>query len=143
MGRPKYHATGLFLDYIEKSTEASAPHLDLIYLALYSYATLLGARYVKIMNPINPKVRDYYEHKGFQYDQKTNSCIRRIIEWPTVLMTLLMTLVRLIMKNSRRFQNKCMRKRVLKSWLKSWKPIEMSVKNLKALLRASQVKMVV
>ncbi len=56
MGRPTYHATGLRLDYIEKSPEASEPHLDLTYLALYSYATLLGAMHVKIMNPINKDV---------------------------------------------------------------------------------------
>lgn len=79
MGRPTYQATGLRLDYIEKSPEASEPHLDLTYLALYAYATLLGASYVKIMNAINKDVRDYYEQKGFKYDPGTNSCIRRII----------------------------------------------------------------
>lgn len=78
MGRPTYHATGLRLDYIEKSPEANESHLDLSYLALYAYATLLGANHVKIMNPINNDVRDYYESKGFKYDQKSNSCIRRI-----------------------------------------------------------------
>lgn len=79
MGRPTYQATGLRLDYIEKSPEASEPHLDLTYLALYAYATLLGATHVKIMNPINKDVRDYYESKGFKYDQGSDSCIRRII----------------------------------------------------------------
>lgn len=79
MGRPTYQATGLRLDYIEKSPEASEPHLDLTYLALYAYATLLGATHVKIMNPINKDVRDYYEQKGFKYDLKSNSCIRRIV----------------------------------------------------------------
>lgn len=79
MGRPTYHATGLRLDYIEKSPEASEPHLDLTYLALYAYATLLGATYVKIMHPINEEVRDYYEQKGFKYDPKSDSCLRRII----------------------------------------------------------------
>jgi len=79
MGRPTYHATGLRLDYIEKSPEASEPHLDLTYLALYAYATLLGATHVKIMNPTNKEVRDYYEAKGFKYEQKSNSCIRRIV----------------------------------------------------------------
>jgi len=79
MGRPTYHATGLRLDYIEKSPTATEPHLDLTYLALYTYATLLGATHVKIMNPINREVRDYYEQKGFIYDLKSNSCIRRIV----------------------------------------------------------------
>ncbi|MGM8225344.1 hypothetical protein ACSV5M_02090 [Cellvibrio sp. ARAG 10.3] len=79
MGRPTYHATGLRLDYIEKSPEASEPHLDLTYLALYAYATLLGATHVKIMNPINKNVRDYYEQKGFKYDLRSNSCIRKIV----------------------------------------------------------------
>jgi hypothetical protein len=79
MGRPTYHATGLRLDYIEKSPGAGEPHLDLTYLALYAYATLLGATHVKIMHPINSDVRDYYQHKGFQYDPKSDSCIRRII----------------------------------------------------------------
>ncbi|MFD1217508.1 hypothetical protein [Microbulbifer celer] len=79
MGRPTYQTTGLRLDYIEKSPEANEPHLDLTYLALYSYATLLGATHVKILNPINNEVRDYYEQKGFKYDPKSNSCIRRII----------------------------------------------------------------
>lgn len=51
MGRPTYHASGLRLDYIEKSPEASEPHFDLTYIALYAYATLLGATYIKIMNP--------------------------------------------------------------------------------------------
>lgn len=79
MGRPTYQSTGLRLDYIEKSPVASEPHLDLTYLALYAYATLLGATYVKIMNPANKDVKDYYEQKGFKYDPKSNSCIRRII----------------------------------------------------------------
>ena len=78
MGRPTYQATGLRLDFIEKSPEATESHLDLSYLALYAYATLLGANHVKIMNPINKDVRDYYVSKGFKYDQKSNSCIRRI-----------------------------------------------------------------
>ncbi|BFM11059.1 hypothetical protein R50072_12120 [Simiduia litorea] len=78
MGRPTYHATGLRLDYIEKSPTANEPHLDLTYLAMYAYATLLGATYVKIMNPINDDVRDYYEHKGFKYNRTNNCCIRRI-----------------------------------------------------------------
>jgi hypothetical protein len=78
MGRPTYQATGLRLDFIEKSPVANEPHLDLTYLALYSYATLLGASHVKIMNPINEEVRFYYESKGFKYDEKSNSCIRRI-----------------------------------------------------------------
>ena len=79
MGRPTYHATGLRLDYIEKSPAASESHLDLTYLALYAYATLLGATHIKIMNPINKGVRDYYEQKGFKYDFRSNSCIRRIV----------------------------------------------------------------
>ncbi|MET1255265.1 hypothetical protein [Aliikangiella maris] len=79
MGRPTYRATGLRLDYIEKSPVASEPHLDLTYLALYAYATLLGATHIKIMHPINSDIRDYYEQKGFKYDPKSDSCIRRII----------------------------------------------------------------
>ncbi len=78
MGRPTYRSTGFRLDYIEKSPEASEPHLDLTYLALYSYATLLGATHVKIMSPINKQVRECYEHKNFIYDRKSNSCIKRI-----------------------------------------------------------------
>jgi hypothetical protein len=79
LGKPTYAATGVRLDYVEKSPEANEKHLDLTYLALYSYATLLGATHVKIMNPINRSVRDYYEHKGFIFDSKSNSCIRSII----------------------------------------------------------------
>ena len=72
------HTIQLDLDYIEKSPEANESHLDLSYLALYAYATLLGANHVKIMTPINNDVRDYYESKGFKYDQKSNSCIMRV-----------------------------------------------------------------
>lgn len=79
MGRPTYQATGLRIDYIEKSPSTNEPHLDLTYLALYAYATLLGASHVKIMNPMNRDVREYYEQKGLRYDAKSNSCIRRII----------------------------------------------------------------
>lgn len=79
MGRPTYQSSGLRLDYIEKSPEASEPHLDLTYLALYAYAALLGATHVKIMNPINSDVLDYYESKGFCYDERSNGCIRRIV----------------------------------------------------------------
>ena len=78
MGKPTYNSTGLRLDYIEKSPEASEPHLDLTYLALYSYASLLGATYIKIMSPINNDVKHYYESKGFIYEPKSNSCIKRI-----------------------------------------------------------------
>ncbi len=78
LGKPTYGGTGLRLDFIEKMPETSEPLLDITYVALLTYAGLIGADHIKIMHPINVMVRDYYVSKGFAYNAKQDCCIRRI-----------------------------------------------------------------
>lgn len=82
MGRPTWNGSKLRLDSVE-----SAPHshplrskiLPLTVLALEEYAEQIGAHEIRIMEPVNGQVRDYYQSKGFTYNPHGNYCWRSII----------------------------------------------------------------
>ena len=73
LGRPSYKGTFMRLDFIEKAPSNCPFSSDMVgisILAYETYATLIGAKQFRIINPINDKVlRSYLQHGGFQYKQ--------------------------------------------------------------------------
>lgn len=69
LGRPTYQGTKLRLDFIEANPDKpkELKVFEPTFLAMVGYAEALGARELRIMNPINEEVRAYYERFGFDY----------------------------------------------------------------------------
>ncbi|APR66078.1 hypothetical protein CN03_03530 [Thalassolituus oleivorans] len=79
LGRPTYNATGLRLDFLEKNSEYSDIKVFQITLAAMNvYADALGARELRIMNPINDEVKKYYETFGLIYVPNGDYLVTRI-----------------------------------------------------------------
>jgi hypothetical protein len=79
LGRPTYNATGLRLDFIEKNPEHTDLKVFQITLAAMNvYADALGAKELRIMNPINDEVKKYYESFGLIYVPKGDYLVTRI-----------------------------------------------------------------
>jgi hypothetical protein len=70
MGRPTYYGTALRLDVVEAAPAdmVSRPGImEYILLGYSIYARLINAREVRIMNPVNSQVLDYYKSFGYTY----------------------------------------------------------------------------
>lgn len=82
IGRPTHSANKLKLDFIEANPTGSPLHgtiADIVILAGRIYAKSIGASQLRIMQPINEKVRDYYLSKeGFSFNEKGNFCFQDI-----------------------------------------------------------------
>jgi hypothetical protein len=79
LGRPTYNATGLRLDFIEKNPEYEDIKVFQITLAAMNvYADALGAKELRIMNPINNEVKKYYEMFGLTYVASGDYLVVRI-----------------------------------------------------------------
>lgn len=80
LGRPTWGAGKLRLDMIESSpdrTPLSGHTTNLTVAAAQAYARIIGATQIRIMNPINSKVRSHYESLGFIYvGGKSDYCIK-------------------------------------------------------------------
>lgn len=72
LGRPTYQGTKLRLDFIEGNPDkpSSVKVFEPTFLAMVGYAQALGAKELRIMNPINGDVKRYYERFGFAYISK-------------------------------------------------------------------------
>ncbi len=75
IGRRTYNGTAMRLDVVE----ASPPDLgerpaifETVLLGYEIYAKLVNAKQIRIMNPVNDKIRAYYEQFGYQYSQESN-----------------------------------------------------------------------
>lgn len=70
LGRPTYTGTRMRLDFIEAAPDkpADVKVFDVSLFAIATYAELLGASELRVMNPINQQVREYYEKSGLVYD---------------------------------------------------------------------------
>ncbi|MGI9279843.1 MAG: hypothetical protein ACR2PX_09450 [Endozoicomonas sp.] len=69
LGRPTYTGQRMRLDLIEACPEKPAD-LKVFEISLFAigiYAETLGAHELRIMNPINTQVRDYYARFGLTY----------------------------------------------------------------------------
>lgn len=71
------------LDYVEASplgTPLDGLVTDISVAVAVIYARSIGAAQLRIMSPVNEKVRDHYLSKpGFSYDEKGNFCYRNLV----------------------------------------------------------------
>ncbi len=69
LGRPTYQGQRLRLDFIEGNPERpkGIRLFEVTFLAMVGYAEALGAKELRIMNPINDEVSRYYQRFGFKY----------------------------------------------------------------------------
>ncbi|OZG72939.1 hypothetical protein BTA51_13340 [Hahella sp. CCB-MM4] len=79
LGRPTYNGGSLRLDFVEASPlNREIAIFDIIVVAMRTYADMLGAKELRIMHPINDRVKDYYASHGFTYVKSDNYLFRRI-----------------------------------------------------------------
>lgn len=70
LGRPSYNGTRVRLELVERvavNSMLKGKVFAITELALIAYAELLGADEVRIMQPINDRVKNYYISKGYSY----------------------------------------------------------------------------
>ncbi|MGP9800443.1 hypothetical protein [Rheinheimera sp. NSM] len=83
LGRPTWGAGKLRLDMIESSPEKTpltGQTVQLTVLVAETYADIIGAEQIRIMNPINSKVRSHYEAMGFTYvGGKSDYCVKDLL----------------------------------------------------------------
>ena len=80
IGKPTWSGSMLRLDFIEANPNGSpltALITDINLLCYRVYAKTIGANQLRIMHPVNEKVRDHYlSKKGFSYNEKGNFCFQ-------------------------------------------------------------------
>lgn len=81
LGKPTWSGNKLRLDLIEGSPEKNSLSgliTQITLVALETYADSIGATQIRIMNPINEKVRSHYLNNefGFAYNQRGDYCYR-------------------------------------------------------------------
>lgn len=70
IGRPTYQGTALRLDVVEAAPSdlGERPSIfEAVLLGYGIYARLVNAKQIRIMNPVNEKVKTYYERFGYKY----------------------------------------------------------------------------
>lgn len=82
IGKPTRAGDKLRLDYVESApqgTELDGLITDINLLVLNLYAKAINANQVRIMNPVNEDIRDYYLSKpGFNYNSEGNFCYKNL-----------------------------------------------------------------
>ena len=80
LGRPTYpRGTALRLDFIEASPfDREIAVFAIVIVAMRTYADMLGAKEIRIMNPINDTVKNYYASHDFEYIAKGDYLYKRI-----------------------------------------------------------------
>ncbi len=79
LGRPTYTGTSLRLDVIEGSPEEREIKIfPAVIAAMAVYATALGASEIRVMNPINDTIKNYYAKEGFKYIPKGNYLYKKL-----------------------------------------------------------------
>lgn len=66
MGRPTYHGTSMRLDFIERAPGYSIFSGDMFTIsqvAFETYGRMIGASYLRVMEPMNDKLIQYYTSK--------------------------------------------------------------------------------
>ncbi|MEY4591013.1 MAG: hypothetical protein RL497_3089 [Pseudomonadota bacterium] len=73
LGRPSHNGKFMRLDYLEKAPSQcpfSSDMVGITLVAYQTYATLIGAKQLRIIDPINDKVlKSYLRHGGFSYQK--------------------------------------------------------------------------
>jgi len=79
LGRPTYAGNSLRLDVIEGSPEEREIKVfPAVIAAMTVYAYALAAKEIRIMNPINKTVKDYYTNEGFTYVANENYLYKQL-----------------------------------------------------------------
>lgn len=81
MGRPTYRGENLRLDFVEARPNALGPRTPVfgsIDAAYEIYAHLLNVSQIRIMNPINVIVREYYQTFGYHYLERKKYLYRNL-----------------------------------------------------------------
>jgi len=81
MGRPTYQGTALRLDVVEASPSdlGDRPAIfETVLLAYGIYARLINAKQIRIMNPVNDRVKSYYESYDYKYVAKGDYLFKEI-----------------------------------------------------------------
>ena len=82
IGRPTRNGNRLRLDFIEANpthSPLSGLITDIVITAASVYAEFIGATQLRIMQPVNERVKNHYLSKpGFSFDQKGNFCVKEI-----------------------------------------------------------------
>jgi hypothetical protein len=82
MGRPTYQGTALRLDVVEASPTdlGDRPAIfEAVLLGYGIYARLINAKQIRIMNPVNERVKTYYEKYNYKYVAKGDYLVKEII----------------------------------------------------------------
>lgn len=78
IGRPTWSGNKLRLDFIEANPDGSPLEgniADIVIIAGRLYAKAIGATQLRIMYPINEKVKNHYLSRGgFSFNEKSNFC---------------------------------------------------------------------
>jgi len=86
LGRPTYNGNSLRLDFIESRPLelGNRPStLNEVLITYGIYARLINAKHIRIMNPINQKIKEYYESFGYTYIAKDDYLIKEVL-WQIV-----------------------------------------------------------
>lgn len=81
MGRPTYNGSSLRLDFVEASPKdlGERPSVFNEVLVAYGiYARMINAKQIRIMNPINTEVKEYYESFGYTYVANKDYLFREV-----------------------------------------------------------------
>ncbi len=82
IGKPTFSKNKLRLDYIEANPSGSPLEgtiTDIVLLSGGLYAKAIGATQIRIMNPVNERVRNHYiKRGGFDYNEKHNYCFKDV-----------------------------------------------------------------
>ncbi|VAW84314.1 hypothetical protein MNBD_GAMMA18-1882 [hydrothermal vent metagenome] len=82
IGKPTATGGKLRLDVIESNPNGTilvGLAIDINILSYKTYANLIGATELRIMNPVNDIVKNYYlNKKGFSYNQKEDFCFTEV-----------------------------------------------------------------
>jgi hypothetical protein len=81
MGRPTFNGTAMRLDVVEASPSDLGERSNIfetVLLAYGIYANLINAKQIRIMNPVNDRVKRYYESFGYKYVAKGDYLYREV-----------------------------------------------------------------
>jgi len=87
LGRPSFNGTRLRLELVERLAGNSilkGRAFQITELALIAYANLIGAEEIRIMQPINESVKNYYVGRGYIYVPTTGArhfpdyCVKKL-----------------------------------------------------------------
>lgn len=84
LGRPTWNGSKLRLDFIEASPERTPLTgliADITVSAAEAYADAIGAVELRIMNPVNERVKKHYlsSKHGFSFNKQENCCYKALI----------------------------------------------------------------